>query len=109
MSEITVSNAIKEWDEGDHLMYDACHEAPEIAWQAILEILKRDLTDDEKAGLAAGPLEDVLALHGIAFIDRVEEEARRNPRFNHLLGGVWQNEMPLEIWERVQKARKEVW
>jgi hypothetical protein len=54
-------------------------------------------------------LEDLLAVYGPQFIERVELEAERNARFNHLLGGVWQNEMPQEIWARVQKARKQVW
>jgi hypothetical protein len=35
-------------------------------------------------------------------IERVETEARSNPLFAKLLGGVWQNEMPDHIWRRVQ-------
>src|SRR5262245_7875762 len=89
------------------MMYDACIEDPETAWRAILEILKRDLTDDQTALLAAGPLEDLLVWHGPAFINRVEDEARLNSPFNHLLGGVWRREMPKEIWERIEHARKE--
>lgn len=89
--------------------FDAYTEEPEVAWRALLEIVKRDLTDDEKALLAAGPLEGLIAWHGEDFIDRVEDEAKRNPKFNHLLGGVWRQDMPLEIWERIERARKEVW
>ncbi len=90
-------------------MYDVVRDKPEIAWPAMLRILEHELTEDQTAVLAAGPLEDLLAVHGSQFIERVEHEAQRNPRFNHLLGGVWQNEMAREIWERVQKARSEVW
>ena len=90
-------------------MYDAVHDEPEIAWPAILQILERELTEDQTSVLAAGPLEDLLAVHGLQFIERVEREAERSPRFNHLLGGVWQNQMSQEIWERVQKARREIW
>jgi len=102
---------VAAWFVGDKqgTMYDACTEDPEIAWQAILEILQRDLTDDERALLAAGPVEDLLVWHGGAFIDRIEAEAKRNPRFNHLLRGVWRREMPHEVWERIEKARKEIW
>jgi hypothetical protein len=45
-------------------MYDACTEEPETAWQSVLEILKLELTDDQRALLAAGPMEDLLAWHG---------------------------------------------
>ena len=90
-------------------MFDAVQDAPEQAWLAILQILAQGLTDGELSLLAAGPLESLLDWHGSQFIDRVENEAKNNPKFNHLLGGVWQNLMSHEIWERVQKARKEVW
>jgi hypothetical protein len=109
MPEQTVSDVVAAWFGGEHTLYDAVHDTPEIAWQAILEIVARGLTDKQSGLLAAGPLEDLLSYHGTQFIDRIEDEARRNPKFNHLLGGVWQNQMPDEIWSRVQKARKEVW
>ncbi len=99
------------WLAGDTegKMYDVCAEEPETAWLAILEILKIDLTDDQISLLAAGPLEDLLVWHGSAFIDRVEEEAKSNVKFNHLLGGIWRREMSSEIWVRIERARKEVW
>ena len=88
---------------------DAVREVPETVWPAILKILEHELTDEQIALLAAGPMEDLLADHGAQFIDRVEAEAEQNPRFNHLLGGVWRSHMSDDIWARVQKARKEVW
>ena len=90
-------------------MYDVVHDEQETAWLAILLILERELSEDQTSVLAAGPLEDLLALHGAQFIERVEAEAVRNPRFNHLLGGVWQNRVSQETWERVQTARRDVW
>jgi hypothetical protein len=106
-----ISTLVAAWFAGDSegAMYDASTEEPETAWQVILEILKRELTDDQRALLAAGLMEDLLVWHGAAFIERVEEEAKANTRFNHLLGGVWRRGMPVEIWERIEKARKEVW
>jgi hypothetical protein len=102
---------VTAWLSGDYEepMYDACTEEPEIAWKAILELLTRDLTKDQHALLAAGPMEDLLWYHGFNFIDRVEQEAKVNVRFNHLLGGVWRREMPQAIWDRVERARKKVW
>jgi hypothetical protein len=54
--------------------------------------------------LSAGPLEDLLAKHGPAYIDRIKSMARSNSEFARLLGGVWQNRMPQDIWERVHKV-----
>jgi hypothetical protein len=81
----------------------------EQAWELILAINERSLSDDALAYLAAGPLEELLSYHGEAFIERVEERAKTDPKFNHLLGGVWQLFMTDAIWERVQAARDEVW
>ena len=111
MDDQKVKKLATAWLSGDgyEMVFDACVEEPEVVWQAILQILQLDLTDDQKALLAAGPLEDLLAQQGAAFIDRIEGEAKLNPRFNYLLGGVWRHEMPQEIWERITKARKEAW
>jgi hypothetical protein len=81
----------------------------ELLWQFIVAAYKRDLPDKIVALLAAGPLEDLLAKQGPEFIERVEELARRDPKFNYLLGGVWRNTMTDEIWQRVQAARLHVW
>lgn len=69
------------------------------------------LTDvpDVLAVLAAGPLEDLLAGAGAAHIDDVEDLARRDVRFNHLLGGVWKSSIDPEVWQRVCRVRKTTW
>ncbi|MEP7076814.1 MAG: DUF6869 domain-containing protein [Acidobacteriota bacterium] len=82
---------------------------PDLVWQFILEAYLRDLSDKLISLLAAGPLEDLLARFGSDYIDRVETLARKDPKFNHLLGGVWKNAMLDNIWNRLQAARKEVW
>jgi hypothetical protein len=100
-----VSDVVAAWLEGEETMFDTVYDSPEVAWQAILEILTKDLTDDQMASLAAGPMEDLLAQHGPKFIERVEHEAKQNERFHRLLRDVSQNEMSPKIWKRVQKAR----
>ncbi|MGE5523879.1 MAG: DUF6869 domain-containing protein [Rhodospirillaceae bacterium] len=85
---------------------------PETAWEVILAILSRlgsDASDTLVQVLAAGPLEDLLAEHGESFIDRVERKSRVDARFRFLLGGVWQNAMARDVWQRVQRCRNEVW
>jgi len=96
MATESVNALVAAWFAGEHSMFDACTEEPELGWSAIQEILKRNLPDEDMADLAAGPLETLLAWHGTAFIDRVEQRAATDTRFNHLLGGVWRN-IPQEI------------
>ena len=93
----------------DSSLFDLVCDEPEIAWSIILQILEHPLTEEQESLLAAGPMESLLRRHGSQFIERVEREANRCPRFNHLLGGVWQNTTHEQIWTRVQKARKTVW
>ena len=99
-------------DEGSFVVDRLAREEPEVGWSVILAILER--IDAEPSSrlfqvLAAGPLEDLLSHHGSALVDRVEAEAQRNPRFNLLLGGVWQNTMTEQVWSRVQACRSEAW
>jgi len=84
---------------------DLLSEDPEEGWPTILQILQKDQSPSIMENLSAGPLEDLLARHGPAFIDRVEAEAAHNPAFAKLLGGVWQNRMTDDVWARVQAAR----
>jgi hypothetical protein len=89
-------------------MFDACTEEPESAWQAILEIVKHSLNEEQVVLLGAGAVETLLAWHGAAFIDRVVEQAQRDPKFNRVLGAVWRQDMPNEIWTRIERVRKEI-
>jgi hypothetical protein len=52
--------------------------------------------------LAAGPLETLLVRHGRDIIDRVENEAKSDPRFKDLLLGVWGNAVDATVWERLE-------
>jgi hypothetical protein len=84
--------------------FDLEYTEPEICWQAILHILRKQPSKQVKAMLAAGPLEDLIENFGPQFIDRIEAEARTNPEFRQLLSGVWESGHA-EIWVRVLKAR----
>ena len=93
-------SAVMDWaleGEGDQL------------WQFILEVYKRDLPDNVIAVLAAGPLEDLLVKRGVDFIDRIEELALKDPKFNYLLGGVGRNTITDEVWQRIEVIRNHVW
>jgi hypothetical protein len=81
----------------------------EQLWEFILAAFQRDMPLETAAALAAGPIEDLLSNDGLKFIDRIEELARKDPKFNWILGGVWRNDMMEEIWQRVQSIRNHVW
>ena len=84
-------------------------EKHEALWEFITRTFERPMSDKTFAMIAAGPLEDLLADYGNIYIDRIEELARKSPRFNYLLGGVWKNSSNDEVWQRVEKARLTVW
>jgi hypothetical protein len=87
-------------------------EQPELCWKVIMTVLEQipaDPNDHLFQVLAAGMMEALLTNHGHAFIDRAEELAERDPRFNLLLGGVWLTGMDAEIQARVEACRREVW
>jgi len=85
-------------------LYDLTYEEPEKLWLLILEIHHRDQSVTIQEVLSAGPVEDLLAKHGDTFIERVEAEARQDPQFARLLGGVWKNTMSDAIWNRLQSV-----
>jgi hypothetical protein len=93
-------NAVGEWHLEDK------HEA---LWEFIIRTFEREMSDKAFGILAAGPVENLLSEFGESYIERVEELARKNPRFNFLLGGVWQLAMTEDVWARLQKARLTVW
>jgi hypothetical protein len=86
--------ADKEWE--------LVREAPHDAWKLVLAVVQLAPPQPVLAALSAGPVEDLLTYHGDKMIDTVEAEARRDPRFAHVLGGVWQNSLSDTVWARVQ-------
>jgi len=85
-------------------VWELTRNQPEQAWQFILDVWARDQSDKIISNLSAGTLEDLLSFHGPAVIERVERQAKTDPKFAFLLGGVWQCQMSDEIWARVQKV-----
>jgi hypothetical protein len=83
-------------------MYDLTRNDPEMAWSIMKIMWKLDSSEKILANIAAGPLEDLLVYHGEKFIDRVEEAAQSDPVFKKMLGAVWQNAIPDDVWNRVK-------
>jgi hypothetical protein len=63
--------------------------------------------DDCLGHVAAGPLENLLSRYGDKVIDRVEAEARTDPRFARTLRSVYRLTMSDQIWRRVLSLRSE--
>lgn len=63
---------------------------PDKALELTLMLLKKAGDDDELlAYVAAGPLEDLLKMHGFQMIDRIDQEANGDSRLQLALSGVW--------------------
>ena len=86
--------ADKEWE--------LVREAPQDAWKLVLAVVQLAPPQEVLAALSAGPVEDLLSYHGDAMIATIEQEARRDPRVAHVLGGVWKSAMSEPVWARVQ-------
>ena len=88
-------------------LVDTVRDNPELAWSAIIEVLRITDNDWVIGNLAAGPLEDLLWLHGPSFIDRVENESRQSRRFALAFQGVWQlGDGNAEVWARVRALQE---
>jgi len=90
------------------MLNELAHNEPDTAWLLILELIRQPLSDDAFGCLAAGPLNSLIEYHGPALIERVEDEARANPAFRRLLGGVWESGTP-DVWARVERVRGAGW
>ena len=75
-------------------------EDPELLWKSILIALEKE--DDLKVlgVLAAGPFEDLMCEYGEKIIDRVEEEAKNNPKFIPFMQGVLLSSEDTTVWKR---------
>ena len=112
---IRFAEAEKDSDEYEDsfLAYDElssmCLNQPLEALSLILTILSKDPSPKAIELLAAGPLEDLLVENGPLVIDEIERRAESDRNVAMLLGGVWQSEMNIEVWKRVEKARGRKW
>jgi hypothetical protein len=89
-----------------HLCVYELHEHPEALWAFIRAALAGARTGWQAVMLAAGPLEDLIAGHGPAYIDRIEDQAARSARFRFALTGVWpQGQEDGPVWPRILAAR----
>jgi hypothetical protein len=77
-------------------------EDPEDAWANILEGVRRASSEKVLGLIGAGALENFLAHHGGAFIDRVERETKADPRFHTAVLNLWRWKISEPVWQRLQ-------
>lgn len=113
---IAHQEAAKEDDDAEihwtdeHLIDLSISEGGDVElWRFVRNTYKREMTDAVLAILAAGPLEDILAKNGEAYIKQIELLAKNDEKFKKLLGGVWQNAMSDQLWARVCAVKGEPW
>jgi len=88
---------LSAWEKVDDLL----RRDPEAGWTLTLELIVAAPDDKVLASVAAGPLEDLLKRDPDRFIERVELQARRDPKFRRCLTGVWG--LPTSFQQRVTK------
>jgi len=93
----------------DYVMDLPYEEKFDELWEFIKYTYKQDINDKVISVLAAGPLEDLLANCGENYIKEIETLSRQEPKFRHLLGGVWQNSMSDTLWQKICKIRVTAW
>jgi hypothetical protein len=79
---------------------------PELGWQAILTVLGRAQTD-EQVGELSRCLKTLIVEHGARFIEPIEDEASRTPRFKACLARVSSDPaapIPAQLWDRLTRA-----
>src|SRR5438874_2466937 len=75
------------------------------AWWRILQELIAEAPDDRVLGsVAAGELEEFVLAHAADFIDRIEDEARANPRFKSALSYLYLWRLSPESFARIEAA-----
>jgi hypothetical protein len=105
------SDLDKERDDNASAMFDFQYELvrddPFKALALVKEILAIEDNPNVIALLAAGMLEDLIPAEDGPVVDAVVAEAERDPRFRHLLGGVWFSSISPTVTERLERARGE--
>ncbi len=89
-----------EWSNDDFI--DLANEYPETAWECILKIIDIEPSGDILAKLAEGPFEDLLAEHGVDFLDRIESLAKDNIVLARLIKLVWVDGIPNKIQNNIR-------
>ena len=79
---------------------------PRSKLAAMLQIISLTTADTVIQSLAAGPLEELVELHGVEYIDQIEKTARTNLNFRLVLRALIET-TDKNIWTRILRARSD--
>ena len=74
---------------------------PKIAFEVIVAIFNKTENEFVLENLAAGPMEDLLVRHGNEIICDVEKFTVTEPKFSHLLAGIWENNIHQNVLAKI--------
>ncbi len=77
-----------------------CETEPTDAWEVILALVDKAKSDALLQAIGAGPLADLMTLHGEDYISRVEREAASNARFRRAMAGAWLDSDATPVWKK---------
>lgn len=102
LAEGWITKPEREWSSDDDAFADILHREPDRALATIFAIMQ--LTEDKRVlgGLAAGPFEDFLGVHGEAYLTVIHTLALQHQRLREVLDGVWQGSMPKRVWHQIE-------
>jgi hypothetical protein len=83
---------------------DACNDSHDEHWSLILDLLNASPDDAVVAMVGVGPIEDWIGGGWEEGVQRIEAEARRNPRLRQALDGIWIDGIPEEFFARIERA-----
>ena len=106
LAEGWITKPEREWSTDDDALYGILHREPDRALATIFAIMQ--LTEDQEVlgGLAAGPLEDFLGVHGKAYLEVFKTLALEQQQLREVLDGVWQGAMSKDVWHQIETLKQ---
>jgi hypothetical protein len=80
-----------------------CEFSPEDAWEVILALVDATKADTLLQAIGAGPLADLMTLHGEEYIALVEQAAAADFRFCMAMTGAWLDGEDTPVWKEYYK------
>jgi hypothetical protein len=101
-AEAWITKREGDWTDDHERLAGLIHSAPDQALATMFGVMQ--MTDDQSVlgGLAAGPLEDFLGVHGEAYVDTIHALALEHRHLREVLDGVWQGAMSKHVWHRIE-------
>jgi hypothetical protein len=105
-AEAWITKRPDDWTKDDERLYGLFQANPDQALAIICAAMQ--LTDDKGVlgGLAAGPLENFLGVHGQAYLDIIHTLALEHQRLREVLDCVWQGAMSKHVWHRIEALKQ---